>query len=86
MPIAEVSRITASAECALVPVVSTLRWSPLPHRRRFRTDPSFVTQMIATAELIPQICALRRATSTAYRSSDARNRMAVTGARMRQSA
>jgi len=69
MPIAEVSRIATSAECALVPVVRTLRWSPLPHQRRFRTDPSFVTQLIATAELIPQTCALRRATSTVDRLS-----------------
>jgi hypothetical protein len=83
MPIAEVSRIATSAECALVPVVPTLPWSPL-HQRRFRTDPSFVTQLLATAELIPQTCALRRATSTAYRSSDNRNQMTVTGARMRQ--
>jgi hypothetical protein len=48
------------------------------------TDPSFVTQLIATAELIPQTCTLRRATSIAYRSSDNRNQMTVTGTRMRQ--
>ena len=54
MPIAEVSRIATSAGCALVPVVPTLRWSALPHQRRSRTDPSFVTQLIATAESIPQ--------------------------------
>jgi hypothetical protein len=84
MPIAEVSRVATSAECALVPAVPTLRWSQLPHQRRFRTDASFVTQLIATAELIPQTCALGRATSTAFRCSDNRNRMTVTGARMRQ--
>ena len=84
MSIAEVSRIATNAGCALVPVVPTLRWSPLPHQRRSRTDPSFVTQLIATAELIPQTCALRRATSTAYRSTANRNQMTVTGARMRQ--
>jgi hypothetical protein len=33
--------------------------------------------------LIPQTCALRRATSTAYRSSDNRNQKTVTGTRMR---
>jgi hypothetical protein len=86
MPIAEVSRISTSAGCALVPVVLTLRWSPLPHQCRLRTDPSFVTQLIATAELIPQTCALQRATSTAYRSTANRNQMTVTGTRMRQSA
>jgi hypothetical protein len=51
---------------------------------RSRTDPSFVTQLIATAESIPQTCALRRATSTAYRSTANRNQMTVMGARMRQ--
>jgi hypothetical protein len=84
MPIAEVSRIATSAGCALAPVVPTFRWSPLPHQCRPRTDPSFVTQLIANAELIPQTCALRRSTSTAYRSTANRNQMTVTGARMRQ--
>ena len=101
MPIAEVSRIAASAGYgtrgtgdtptqeagnALVPVVATLRWSPLPRQRHSRADPLFVTQLIATAELIPQTCALRRATSTAYRSTANRNRMTVTGSRIRHSA
>src|ERR1019366_8577966 len=73
---------------ALVPVVATLRWSPLPHQRHSRADPLFVTQLIATAELIPQTCALRRATPTealaAYRSTANQNQTTVTGARMRQ--
>jgi hypothetical protein len=86
MPIAEVSYIATSAGCALVPVMPTLRWSPLPHQCRSRSDPWFVTQLIASAELIPQTCALRRATSTAYRSTANRNQMTVMGARMRQSA
>jgi len=86
MTIAEVTRVATSAGCALVPVVPSWRWSPLPHQCRSRTDPSFVTQLIATAELIPQTCALRRATSTAYRSTANRNQMTVTGTRMRQTA
>jgi hypothetical protein len=85
MPIAEVSRIATSAGCALVPVVPTLRWSPL-RQCHSRTDPSFVTQLLATAELIPQTCALRRTTTTAYRSTANRNQMTVTGSRMRHSA
>jgi hypothetical protein len=85
MPIAEVSRIATSAGCALVPVVPTLRRSPLPQCHS-RTDPSFVTQLLATAELIPQTCALRRTTTTAYRSTANRNQMTVTGSRMRHSA
>jgi hypothetical protein len=68
MPISEVVRIATSAGCALVPVVPTLRWSAPPHQRRSRADPSFVTQLIASGELIPQTCAVQRATSTAYRS------------------
>jgi hypothetical protein len=84
MPIAEVSRIATSAGCALIPVVPILRWSPLPHRRRARTDPSFVTQLITTAESTLQTCSLQRATSTAYRSTANRNKMTVNGARMRQ--
>jgi hypothetical protein len=86
MPIAEVIRIATGAGSALVPVVPTLRWSALPHQRRSRADPSFVTQLIASGELIPQTCALRRATSTAYRSTANRNQMTVTGSRMRHSA
>jgi hypothetical protein len=84
MPIAEIIRIATGARCALVPDVPTLRWLPLPHQCRSRTDPSFVTQLIASAESIPQTSALRRATSTAYRSSVNRNQKTETGARMRQ--
>jgi hypothetical protein len=86
MPISEVVRIATSAGCALVPVVPTLRWSAPPHQRRSRADPSFVTQLIASGELIPQTCAVQRATSTAYRSTANRNRMTVTGSRIRHSA
>jgi len=44
---------------ALVPLAEELTWArkmPLP-----RPDPSFVTQLIATAEQVPQTCNLRRA-------------------------
>ncbi|EJN11392.1 hypothetical protein PMI42_05260 [Bradyrhizobium sp. YR681] len=46
---------------ALVPMVPTLQWvnkAPLP-----RPDPSFVTQLIANAEHVPQTSRLRRASS-----------------------
>ncbi len=53
---------------ALVPLLPTLQWvhkAPLP-----RPDPSFVTQLIANAEHLPQASRLRRASSedaqTAY--------------------
>ena len=46
---------------ALVAVVPTLQWvhkAPLP-----RPDPSFVTQLIANAEHLPQASRLRRGSS-----------------------
>jgi hypothetical protein len=46
---------------ALVPLAQEVTWArklPLP-----RPDPSFVTQLIATAEQVPQTRTLRRATS-----------------------
>jgi hypothetical protein len=46
---------------ALVPLTQELTWArklPLP-----RPDPSFVTQLIATAEQVPQTRILRRGTS-----------------------
>ncbi|MDA9422884.1 MULTISPECIES: hypothetical protein [Bradyrhizobium] len=46
---------------ALVPLMPTLQWvqkAPLP-----RPDPSFVTQLIANAEYLPQTGRLRRASS-----------------------
>lgn len=46
---------------ALVPQLPTLQWihkAPLP-----RPDPSFVTQLIANAEHLPQTSRLRRASS-----------------------
>ncbi|MDF0520577.1 hypothetical protein P0R31_25360 [Bradyrhizobium yuanmingense] len=46
---------------ALVPLMPTLQWLhkvPLP-----RPDPSFVTQLIANAEQLPQTSRLRRASS-----------------------
>jgi hypothetical protein len=46
---------------ALVPLLPTLQWvkkAPLP-----RPDPSFVAQLIANAEHLPQTSRLRRASS-----------------------
>ena len=44
---------------ALVPVVPTVRWSRIPDQGLSRAD--FVTQLIATAEHVPQTRSLRRA-------------------------
>jgi len=43
---------------ALVPIASQMRW--LPKIPLTRPDPSFVTQLIATAELAPQTRFMRR--------------------------
>lgn len=45
---------------ALVPVGPAVRWSRVPDQQRSRAD--FVTQLIATAEHVPQTRSLRRAT------------------------
>jgi hypothetical protein len=84
MKTAKVNRVASISGCALVPIVPTLRWSPLPHQRKSRVDPSFVTQLMAAAELIPQTRALQRSTSTAYRSTADRNHLTLMGTRMRQ--
>jgi len=48
---------------ALVPVVPTVHWSRVPEQSRSRAD--FVTQLIATAQHLPQTRSLRRATRLA---------------------
>ena len=67
----EILTDAAPACVDLVPVTPTLHWSskrPLPH-----ADPSFITQLIATAAQEPQTRTLRRASlaeaQTAYRAS-----------------
>ena len=45
---------------ALVPVVPTVQWSRVPEQPQSRAD--FVTQLIATAQHIPQTRSLWRAT------------------------
>jgi hypothetical protein len=63
---------THPACVALVPVIPSTQWS---HRPGWRWSPNsiFVTQLIATAEQLPQTRSLRRATladaQTAYHAS-----------------
>jgi len=103
MAIAEVSRVTPSAQqtqgasdaptkaasVALVPVGATpQRLAPLAQGLT-RPDPSFVTHLIAMAELSPQTRLLRRAApedvQAAYRSVVQQNRtVQAPGVRMRQ--
>jgi hypothetical protein len=70
--------------CAeLVPVTQSVRWSPRPAPR---PDPTFVAQLIATADRAPQTRSLRRASladaQTAYGASQIRR--SGTGFRTRQ--
>jgi hypothetical protein len=70
--------------CAeLVPVTQSVNWSPRPAPR---PDPTFVAQLIATADRAPQTCSLRRASladaQTAYGASQIRR--PCTGFRTRQ--
>ena len=71
------------AHVELVPVTQSLPWSP---RRAPRPDPTFVAQLIATADQAPQTRSLRRASPAdaqmAYGAS--RNRPCGTGFRTRQ--
>ena len=48
------------ASMALVPVIPTVHWSRVPDQQLSRAE--FVTQLIATAEHLPQTRSLRRAT------------------------
>jgi hypothetical protein len=90
MAIAEVSRGTP-ASVALVPVVATPpRFAPVAQGLT-RPDPSFVTHLIAMAEMSPQTRLLRRAApehaQAAYRSVANQNRTVTPpGVRMRQTA
>ena len=56
--IEETTREASTALVPLTPVLQLVRKVPLT-----RPDPSFVTQLIATAEQVPQTRTLRRATS-----------------------
>jgi hypothetical protein len=60
--------IAVEARCvALVPVVQTVRWSGVPDSRLSRAD--FLTQLIATAEHVPQTRGLRRGTPADAKSA-----------------
>jgi hypothetical protein len=103
MTIAEVDRVTPSAQqtrstseppaqaasVALVPVVAIPRRLPPVAQGLTRPDPSFVTHLIAMAELSPQTRLLRRAApedaQAAYRSLASQNQqLTPPGGRMRQ--
>ncbi len=71
------------ASVALVPVITSARWSRTSGLEPSRPSSIFVTHLIATAEQVPQTRSLRRATpadaQTAYRA----NQRQVLGAGIR---
>jgi hypothetical protein len=98
MSMAEISRVNAGAQevskvasVALVSVAAApQRLAPTSHGLT-RPDPSFVTHLIAMAQMSPQTRILRRAepqdAQAAYRSVANQNqKIAPPGVRMRQSA
>jgi hypothetical protein len=90
MAIAEISRVTP-AGVALVPVVAAQQRRAPVAQGLTRPDPSFVTHLIAMAEMSPQTRLLRRAApedvQAAYRSTANQNRTVTPpGVRMRQTA
>jgi hypothetical protein len=73
---------------ALVPVVPTVQWSRIPDQGGSRAD--FVTQLIASAEHVPQTRSLRRASpadaKAAYGARWHKAPAQATGVRTRQTA
>jgi hypothetical protein len=99
MAIARVSRVITqsasdatakTASVALVPIVASPRRLAPVVQGLTRPDPSFVTHLIAMAEMSPQTRSLRRAApgdvQAAYRSVANQNRTVTPGVRMRQTA
>jgi hypothetical protein len=66
---------------ALVPVVPSVQWSQPVYLQP--PDSTFVTQLIATAEHVPQTRALRRATLADAQSAYGANRRQTVGAGIR---
>ncbi|GAC1344798.1 MAG: hypothetical protein NVS2B1_04260 [Bradyrhizobium sp.] len=72
----------AAAPCvALVPVVQTVRWSPVADPLVSRAD--FLTQLIATAEHAPQTRSLRRGTPADAKTAYSARRPQAPGAGLR---
>jgi hypothetical protein len=66
---------------ALVPMVSSAQWSPIPPLSR--ANSTFVTQLIATAEFLPQTRSLRRATAADAQTAYQANLRPIEGAGIR---
>jgi hypothetical protein len=68
---------------ALVPMVIPVQWSGIPHHLLTRSNSTFVTHLIATAEQVPQARSLRRATPADALSAYSANQHRVQGAGIR---
>ena len=66
---------------ALVPTVTSAQWSQIPQLSR--SDSTFVTHLIATAEHVPQTCSVRRATPADAQSAYSANQHRLQGAGIR---
>ncbi|MCK1357426.1 hypothetical protein [Bradyrhizobium sp. 199] len=79
----DMEKAERQAATALVPLMPTLCWvhkAPMP-----RPDPSFVAQLIANAEHLPQTSRLRRASSEdAQMAYGSKRPLQSVGARTRQ--
>jgi hypothetical protein len=76
------SSVDAKPACtALVPAVTSAQWSQIPQLSR--SDSTFVTHLIATAEHVPQTCSVRRATPADAQSAYSANQHRLQGGGMR---
>ena len=66
---------------ALVPMIPTVHWSRVPDQQLSRAE--FVTQLIATAEHLPQTRSLRRATPADAQAAYGARRQQAQGAGIR---
>jgi len=68
---------------ALVPMVTPARWSQIPRHQLNRSNSTFVTHLIATAEQVPQARSLQRASLADAQSAYSANQHRVQGAGIR---
>jgi hypothetical protein len=71
------------ASTALVPMVTSAQWSQIPGHQLCRSDSTFVTHLIATAEHVPQTRSVRRATPADAQTAYSANQHRVQGAGIR---
>ena len=74
---------TGPACVALVPMVTAAHWSQIPRHQLTRSNSTFVTHLIASAEQVPQARSLRRAMLADAQSAYSANQHRVHGAGIR---